>query len=61
MEAPTIQAVYDRLMELSKQENARIDDVMEFLELAAAFLGWPCFDSDQADDNFSMQFKQGGL
>jgi len=38
-----------------------IDEAIDALERLAAQLGWTCIDSDRADDNFSMQFKLGGL
>jgi len=38
-----------------------INDAMSAIRDIAELVGWPCFDSDQADDNFSMQFKRGGL
>jgi len=38
-----------------------INDAMGAIEDIAELVGWPCFDSNQADDNFSMQFKRGGL
>jgi hypothetical protein len=59
---PTIQQVHDRLQELTNQPgDTSISDVVGFIEVAAAHLGWPCIDSDQADDSFSMLFKRGGL
>lgn len=61
-EPPTIQQVYDRLMAISQQpEDMTAGDVIEFIELTATFLGWPCMDSERADDNFMMQFKRGGV
>ncbi len=61
-QSPTIQQVYDRLMALSQQpEEMTIGEVIEFIELSAAFLGWPCIDSDRAEDNLIMTFKRGGL
>ena len=41
--------------------DASIDDAMSAIEDIAELVGWPCFDSNQADDNFAMQFKRGGL
>lgn len=41
--------------------TASINDAMSAIEDIAELVGWPCFDSDQAEDNFSMQFKRGGL
>lgn len=38
-----------------------INDAMSAISDIAELVGWPCFDSNQADDNFSMQFKLGGL
>jgi hypothetical protein len=38
-----------------------INDAMSAIEDIAELVGWPCFDSNQAEDNFSMQFKLGGL
>ena len=38
-----------------------IIDAMGAIEDLAELIGWPCFDSNQADDNFAMQFKYGGL
>ena len=59
---PTLQAVWDQLQELTRQPgNTPIKDVMAFLETAAAYLGWPCIDSDRAEDSFVMTFKRGGL
>lgn len=40
---------------------ADIDEAMSAISDIAELVGWPCFDSNQADDNFSMQFKLGGL
>lgn len=37
-----------------------IRDAMCTINDLAELLGWPCIDSDRADDNFSMQFKRGG-
>lgn len=42
-------------------QPAAIDEVIDAIEALAESLGWPCIDSDRADDNFSMQFKLGGL
>ena len=41
--------------------NAPINEVMSAIRDIAELSGWPCIDSGQADDNFAMQFKLGGL
>lgn len=42
-------------------QPASIDDVISAIENIAELMGWPCIDSDRADDNFAMTFKLGGL
>ena len=43
------------------QAPASINDAISAIGDIAELVGWPCFDINQADDNFAMQFKRGGL
>ncbi len=38
-----------------------INDAISAIEDIAELVGWPCIDSDRAEDNFVMTFKRGGL
>lgn len=41
--------------------DSSISDAISAIEDIAELCGWPCIDSDRADDNFVMTFKRGGL